>query len=122
MIRVTQRQVASGYKALMAIQGRPMETATAYRLFRLKKKLGQEFEFIQEEERKRLTEYGYDVTPEGRILYGEDDEKHQRYIEEMEKVLEMEVDVDAEPADLRGDETLKISLEEMEALEPFLVV
>ena len=69
-----------------------------------------------------LQKYGYGVTPEGRILYGEDEEKHQEYIREWEEELNAEADIETEMIDLRDDDSLIISLEEMEALEPFLVI
>lgn len=122
MIRTTQGKAAEAYRALRNLQGRLMERRTAYKLFKLRKKLDEELEYIREAEGRLLQKYGYGVTPEGRILYGEDEEKHKEYIREWEEELNAEADIETEMIDLRDDDSLIISLEEMEALEPFLVL
>ena len=122
MIRTTQGKAAEAYRALRNLQGRLMERRTAYKLFKLRKKLDEELEYIREAEGRLLKKYGYGVTPEGRILYGEDEEKHQEYIREWEEELNAEADIETEMIDLRDDDSLQISLEEMEALEPFLII
>lgn len=122
MIRTTQGKAAEAYRALRNLQGRLMERRTAYKLFKLRKKLDEELEYIREAEGRLLQKYGYGVTPEGRILYGEDEEKHQEYIREWEEELNAEADIETEMIDLRDDDSMQISLEEMEALEPFLII
>lgn len=120
MITTTHGDAARAQKILQRMQGREMNTRTAYRMLKLKKQLDTEMEFLAEAQMKLIQKHGYSVTPDGQVHHGAEDENFREYIGEWDAVLKEEATIEAEKIDLRGENDLRMSIEEMEALEPFI--
>lgn len=122
MIKTTHGEAARAQKILQGFTGREMNTRTAYRMLKLKRELETEIEFLGEEQMKLIRKHGFSVEPDGRVLFGERGEEFDEYLREWDAVLAEEADIEAEKIDLRGENDLRMSIEEMEALEPFVIM
>ena len=99
---------------------RMKSTATARKLFSLKKLLQESLEFYIEEEKKLIEEIGGAIQPDGTIIFQNQDEGMKQLTEGRQKLLdaEWEVPIDT-PIIFRDSEGLILSGEEIGILDGF---
>lgn len=118
-MKATQKQVLVAYIRLNRMATRPLNSLTAYKLYRVKKALEVPMEFQIEWERRIAGELGGEITEEGMPKFP-DDKAKEEYDSRRKELLEMECEIDAEPAEIHMTELPNISIADIEALEPFI--
>ena len=99
-------------------QIRMKSTATARKIFSLKKLLQEPFEFYVEEEKKLIEEIGGAIQPDGAIIFPDQDEGMKQLKEGREKIGEAEWEISIDkPIIFRDSEGLVLSGEEIGALD-----
>ena len=97
---------------------RMKNTATARKLFSLKKLIQPEFEFYAEEEKKLIDELGGTVTEDGAILFADPEEGLRKLAEGRKELQATECDIPIDtPIIFRDNEGIQVSGEELEILE-----
>ena len=97
---------------------RMKNTATARKLFSLKKLLQPEFEFYAEEEKKLIDELGGTVTEDGAILFADQAEGLRKLAEGRKELQATECDIPIDtPIIFRDNEGIQVSGDELEILE-----
>lgn len=97
---------------------RMKNTATARKLFSLKKLIQPEFEFYAEEEKKLIDELGGTVTEDGAILFADQEEGLRKLAEGRKELQATECDIPIDtPIIFRDNEGIQVSGEELEILE-----
>ena len=97
---------------------RMKSSATARKLFSLKKLLEPNFEFYAEEERKLIAELGGTVTDDGAILFPDQDEGLRKLAEGRKELLASECDVPIDtPIIFHDSEGVQVSGAEIEILD-----
>ena len=117
-MKTTQRNAVVAYMALNQMSQKPMNSFTAYKLFRLKKDLREIVEFQAEEERKIAKELGGEVTEDGRLNLS--DEGIAEYDKRRKDLGDTECELDREKTVINMKELKDISLAEMEILDEFI--
>lgn len=118
-MKATQKQVLAAYILLNRMSTKPLNSLTAYKLYRVKKALEDNVDFQCEQERKIAMELGGEITEEG-LLNLPDGKAKEEYDSRRKELLEMECEIDAEPAEIHMTELPNISIADIEALEPFV--
>ena len=97
---------------------RMKSTATARKLFSLKKLLEPNFEFYAEEERKLIEDLGGTVTEDGAILFPDQEKGLQELSRGRQELLASECDIPIDtPIIFRDSEGLQVSGEEIGILD-----
>ena len=97
---------------------RTKSTATARKLFGLKKLLEPNFEFYAEEEKKLIADLGGTVTEDGAILFPEQEKGLQELSKGRQELLASECDISIDtPIIFRDSEGLQVSGEEIGILD-----
>ena len=89
--------------------------ADALALFRLRNALQEHVDFQAEEERKLIDEYGGTILENGMIRI-KDAEKRAKFSEEYRKLLNLEVEIKADPVTINVSKLPEITLEDIEHL------
>ena len=118
MGNLTQQRAVVAYGTLAGM-GQKVSGKTAFSLFKLKQTLRGIVDFQSEEEMKLVKKYGATVTDDGRILPGDDPEKFKKLLKEKAELNEMECEID--PAEIRLDDIPEITMNEIEALDGFVI-
>ena len=116
---LTQQQALTAYAILMGM-GKKATGEAAFSLFRMKQKLREIVEFQAEEEQKLVDKLGGKITETGQIIFAGDDEK-RAFIEEKKKLGEMKIDPAIEPIRIAPDKIPEINMDEIEALQGFII-
>lgn len=117
-MKSTQKQTVSAFVVLNQMSAKPMNSFTAYKLFKLKKVLKEHVDFQIEQEKKIACELGGTITEDGRLDLP--DGKISEYNVRHKELVEMECDVDIERVEIHMKELKDISMADMEILEPFI--
>ena len=117
-MKITQREAVAAFVTLNQMSMKPMNSFTAYKLFRLKKALKDPVDFQAEEERKIATELGGEITEDGRLNLP--DGKLAMYKERRNELESLECEIDREKTEIHMKELPNISMADMEILEPFI--
>ena len=97
---------------------RMKSSATARKLFSLKKLLEPNFEFYAEEERKLIADLGGTVTEDGAILFPDQENGLKQLADGRRELLATECDIPIDtPIIFRDNEGIQVSGEELEILE-----
>ena len=115
----TQRQALSAYTAIRDM-GRKATGKAAFSLFRMKQRLKEVVEFQSEEELKLVEKFGGKVTEGGQILIA-DEEKKLQFLKEHRAFYDMVLDPPLETVTIRAEDLPEISLDEIEALDGFVI-
>ena len=118
MGKLTQHMAVVAYSTIIRM-GQKVAGKAAFSLFRLKQSLKQIVEFQSEEEMKLVEKYGATVTDDGRILPVDDAEKFAELVKEKEELGNMECDV--VPVEIDLDSIPEITMNEIEALDGFVI-
>ena len=89
--------------------------ADALALFRLRNALQEHVDFQAEEERKLIDEYGGTILENGMVRI-KDADKRARFNEEYRKLLNLEVEIKADPVTINVSKLPEITLEDIEHL------
>lgn len=117
-MKATQKQALTAYILLNQMSAKPLNSFTAYKLYRLKKALKDPVEFQIEQERKIAEDLGGEITEDGRLNLPEG--KAEEYESRHKELVEMECDIDAEKVEIHMKELPNISMADMETLEAFI--
>lgn len=119
-MKTTQGKTISAFSALAGLSRKPMNSFTAYKLFKLKKALAPVIEFQSEQEEKLVAEHGGQITENGQIMIA-DPEKRKAFNAAHRELGELECDVDIPgKISLAMKEITDISVADMEALDDFI--
>lgn len=124
-MKTTHKKAIDAYIVLVKMSDIRRAPATQIKLFKLKKMLQIPFEFVSEEEKKLVEDFGGTVTPTGQIVFeGSNEEREKKakdYNAERLKLLDLECEIDLEkPMPIHSTELKEISLAEMESLDGFI--
>lgn len=91
----------------------------AYALYSISKTIGEKFEFVANEQRKLVEEYGVSVSPEGYFNFEENPEKGAEFMAKLQELNEMEIDLDINPVILTENDTrgFTLTMAQVAALE-----
>lgn len=118
-METTQGKAVAAYATLNQMARKPMNSFTAYKLFKLKKALGLIVEFQSEQEVKLIKELGGQVAESGAILI-DDKEKRMEYAKKHKELEELVCDVNIEPMVMHMKELPEITMADMDTLETFI--
>jgi len=116
-MKVKQGQAVLAFGVLNLMGKRQLNTGTAFRLFKLKKKLDDVVEFQIEQENSLAESLGGKIE-NGRLILPDD--KKAEYAEKHKAIAEAECEVDSERISLPLREIPFSTIEEIEALDPFI--
>lgn len=116
-MKVTQGQVVAAYGVLNLMGKRQLNTGTAFRLFKLKKKLDDIVEFQAEQENSLAESLG-GMIDNGRLILPDD--KRSEYTEKHREITETECEIDIDRVPISLNEIPISTIEEIEALDPFI--
>ena len=117
-MKTTQEKAVNAYGALNRMAQKPMNSFTAYKLFKLKKALQDPTDFQIEQEKKMVAELGGTVTETGQVVL--DEENKRKFNEQRKELNAMECEIDRGKTEIYLAEIKDITLAEMEALEDFI--
>lgn len=91
----------------------------AYALYSISKTIGEKFEFVANEQRKLVEEYGVSVSPEGYFNFEENPEKGAEFMAKLQELNDMEIDLDINPVILTENDTqgFTLTMAQVAALE-----
>jgi hypothetical protein len=118
-MNTTQGKVVIAYTALANMSRKQLNSFTAYKLFRLKKKLASIVEFQREQEIKIVEEVGGSLSETGEVQF-KDKEARAKFVEKQRELGELECEVEGEKISMMPKELPEVSLADMEALEEFI--
>lgn len=123
MIRVTLRDVLEGQEALQKLSNQQLPGRTAFRIGRLLKKLEDVLTSYNEVRTSLLEKYAkhkedgsFEVNDKNEYIF----EDINVFIEEMNKLIMEEVEVEADPIDFKTIEDVSFTPVEITLLEPFV--
>lgn len=118
-MKTTQKNVMSAFMVIAKMQTKPLNSLTAYKLFKLKKALADNVEFQAEEEKKLVDELKGEISPDGNIKFDKpvDQVAFLTKRAEMEK-LECEIGIDR--VTFKATELPDLSVADIEALDDFI--
>lgn len=123
MIRVTLRDVLEGQEALQKLSNQQLPGRTAFRIGRLLKKLEDVLTSYNEVRTSLLEKYAkhkedgsFEVNDKNEYIF----EDVNVFIEEMNKLIMEEVEVEADPIDFKSIENVSFTPVEVTLLEPFI--
>ena len=116
-MKVTQGQAVAAFGVLQLMGKRQLNSGIAFRLFMLKKKLGDIVEFQVEQENALAGSLGGKFE-NGRLILPE--ENRAEYTEKHRAINETECEIDTERISLPLKEIPITTIEEIEILDPFI--
>jgi len=119
-MKMTQKQAIEAYKVIRKLEYQDMPGATAMMIFRTRKALEPQFEFQDGEERKALESLGAKINDIG-IIDFPDGDAQQKYIDKMEEIGEIEVEVNLKKQTIDITD-LKLNAKDIEALETIMEI
>lgn len=108
------------YKILHELGRTKMPAETAYKLFKLRKALQPEFDFQVEQEQK-CAEIHNAVIDEKGMYRADNPEDMKAFVSDLKDLAKMDCKLEIEPVEIAVDENLKLSPDDMEALEAFVI-
>ena len=125
MMKITLRNILEGQETLQKLSNQPLKGRTAFQIGRLLKKL-EEILTSYNETRMKLIEKYAKRTEDGefelndRNEYQFTQENMQAYVDEINKLIMEEVEIEAKPIPFEDIENLEFTAAEATFLEPFL--
>lgn len=116
-----QSKIISAYKALVSLSDLKLPAINAWRLYRLKKALYDQYAFQTEQEKALIKETQATVQKDGSVLFASEDDR-KKFLNRMGELANMEVDIEFEPVVLRFDDVPAISLNELDSLDGFIII
>lgn len=116
-MKVKQGQVVLAFGVLNLMGKRQLNTGTAFRLFKLKKKLEEIVEFQIEQENRLAESLGGSIE-NGKLNLPSD--KQVEYSEKHKEIADAECEIDIDRVSIPLKEIPFSTIEEIEALDPFI--
>ena len=113
---ITQKQAIEAYKAIRKIEKQDMPGGLAMLVFTTRKALEPQFQFQDEQEHKIVEQLGCRINDNG-IIEFQNVEDQQKYLEKLNEIFELEVEVDLEKK-IFPVRDIKMNVSDIEALEP----
>ena len=117
-MKTKQGNAVRAYVVLQSMGRRQLNTVTAFKLFRLKKKLHEIVEFQTEQERTLAESLGGTIDEHGRLIISDD--KRAEYEIKHALIADTDCEIDTEKVTLPMAEIPYSTIEELEALDPFI--
>lgn len=120
MITITQAEAVKAYLKVLEIYKQPMNPQISRKLYTLKNKLKESFDFQGDQETKIINKYN--GTPlENGAFHFEGEGVIEKVTEEIQELANTEVTIDMEPIDLLS-QNIQISGEDIESIQAFIVL
>ena len=125
MMKVTLKDIVESQEVMRTLSNKPLRGRVAFKVARLLKKLEAELTTFNDTRVKLIESYakkdeeGNYVTND-RNEYQFDQDNANKFVEEINKLLSEELDIDATPILVDEIEDLDFTPAEMAALEPFM--
>ena len=125
MMKVTLKDIVESQEVMRTLSNKPLRGRVAFKVARLLKKLEAELTTFNDTRVKLIESYakkdeeGNYVTND-RNEYQFDQDNANKFVEEINKLLSEELDIDANPILVDEIEDLDFTPAEMAALEPFM--
>lgn len=113
-----QLKIIEAYKAIQKMMDEPLTIGSSYKIFKLKKKLQDQWDFQYDEEQKLLSELQPDMNSDGmKFASTEDADKYRALIKELSNI---DVDIEGLPIQIPLTENITLSPANIEALDGFI--
>lgn len=117
-----QKQIVNAYKALSNMYKMQLPVREAHAVYMVRRQLEDQYYFQLEQERTLLEQHHGTINRDGDIRFGskEDAQAFQAAITEMN---DMDIDIEVSPAHIQFErvEDIKVTPEDMERLEGFII-
>ena len=125
MMKVTLRNILEGQETLQKLSNQPLKGRTAFQIGRLLKKLDEVLTSYNETRMKLIEKYAKrkedgEFELNDRNEYQFTQENMQAYVDEINKLIMEEVEIEAKPIPFEDIENLEFTAAEATFLEPFL--
>lgn len=118
MIQTTQRKAIQAYKVIEKISNGSLPLPVSYRLFKLKKILGTQYEFQITKENELFDTY--QPEPQGSSWVFKSEEDKNAFVKKMKEINDLEIELDCDVLSIPLDTNLSLSIEDMEALDEYV--
>lgn len=125
MMKITLRNILEGQETLQKLSNQPLKGRTAFQVGRLLKKLEEILTSYNETRMKLIEKYAkrkddgeFELNEKNEYQFTQ--ENMQAYVEEINKLILEEVEIEAKPIPLEDIENLEFTAAEATFLEPFL--
>lgn len=116
-MKTTMRAIVQAIPALSKLSAGDLSLRLAYQLKHSIDAIQKETDFFSQQRRKILEKYG---TPDGNGEYAFGDGQEEKAIAELDELLEMEVALDIPVMVIPTTEELRLSVNDMETIAPFV--
>ena len=116
-MKTTMRTIVLAIPALSKLSAGDLSLRLAYRLKRSIDAIQKEADFFSQQRQKILDKYG---TPDGNGDYTFEDGQEEKVIAELDELLDMEITLDIPIMIIPITEELRLSVNDMEAMSPFV--
>ena len=125
MMKITLRNILEGQETLQKLSNQPLKGRTAFQVGRLLKKLEEVLNAYNETRLKLIEKYAkrkddgeFELNDKNEYQFTK--ENMQAYVEEINKLILEEVEIEAKPIPFEDIENLEFTAAEATFLEPFL--
>lgn len=113
-----QSKIIEAYKAIQTMMNEPLTIGSSYKIFKLKKRLQDQWDFQYGEEQKLLTELQPDMNGDGmKFASTEDADRYRALIKELSNI---DVEIEGLPVRIPLTENITLSPANIEALDGFI--
>ena len=119
-MKVKQGKVMPAMSAIDSIGKQSMKSATAYKLFMLKKALTPIIEFRVDQESKIIYELGGDLINVRRSVHFDDADQGAEYVQRCAELNDIECDINIEKQTISLDTIPEITIADIYALDEFI--
>lgn len=114
-----QAQIVTAYNIINKLSDKKINLSTAFQIYKLKNKLKEYYDFQFEEEKKLLDLYN-GIIDNGSLNFQNQDDAN-KFVEEMQKIADIEQDLEISPVLLSCSEDIQLSVNEIKQLEGFII-
>lgn len=115
-----QSQIIAAYNVINKLSDQKINLGTAFQIYKLKNKLKEYYDFQFEEEKKLLLAYEGTIS-DGSLNFA-NEENANKFVNEMQKIGDIEHDIDISPVLLSCSENIELSIKEIEQLKGFIEI
>lgn len=115
-----QIQLVEAYKTLKKMANIPMDITTSFKLMKLKKRLEEYYQFEEQEEMKMFNEFHGELINDGRSMQFPTQEDANAFSKKWQELKDMEVEIEIEPIPVMLDQDIRLTIQDMEALDGFI--
>lgn len=119
MIITTTAKAIQALSCLNEIRGQQISKQAAKDLFHMRHKLQESLDFYMEQVREITGRMGVEIQPDGVVKFGNDAEKRDQFMREINEVEQTEAKIDCDEIDL-SNEDIKISEKFIDGTDGFI--